>query len=164
TLSLAQWKAEYGSASTRTPSTLQTDISSAMLPLLAEDSEPDDADATYPPQPPPPVPAASPSATSSPSHSSLVFDLPAKRSLSAEALTAGEPSAEKPTPGEQSTEEPPTGEQLDDDSLSDVVGVGAADEGSKIWSSGEQSDDSDVVEVLVDKPEMRCSTHPRKAS
>ncbi|CAI7871755.1 unnamed protein product [Closterium sp. NIES-54] len=80
-LSLGLWKAEYGPASTRAPSTPQTDSSSVVLPMLAEDGEPDAEDAKD--GIPTPLPSdVTPSATPSPSPSLPVVDLPRMGSTS----------------------------------------------------------------------------------
>ncbi|CAI7923068.1 unnamed protein product [Closterium sp. NIES-54] len=80
---------------------------------------------------------------------------------SAEVPASGEPLVEKPILGEQLVEERLTGEQFDDDSSSDVVeviGAAGGDEG-ELWT-GEQSDDSDVVEVAVEEAKPRRSARP----
>ncbi|CAI7793159.1 unnamed protein product [Closterium sp. NIES-53] len=71
---------------------------------------------------------------------------------SAEAKSAEEKS------GEESAEEPTVEDQLDDDASSDVVEVLGGKEGDQ--SSGEQSNDSDVVEVPVEEVKLRRSSRP----
>ncbi|CAI7798999.1 unnamed protein product [Closterium sp. NIES-53] len=83
-------------------------------------------------------------------------EVPTAEKLSAEAPTAEKPLVEAPTSGEPSVEELPTGEQFDDDSSSDVVEVVDAvgdDEGE--LSTGEQSNNSDVVEVAVEEAKLQ---------
>ncbi|CAI7934415.1 unnamed protein product [Closterium sp. NIES-54] len=75
---------------------------------------------------------------------------------SAEAPTVEKLSAEAPTSREPSAEELLTREQLDDDSSSnvvEVVGASGGDEGETLI--GEQSDNSDVVEVAVKEAKLR---------
>ncbi|CAI7894544.1 unnamed protein product [Closterium sp. NIES-53] len=78
---------------------------------------------------------------------------------SAEASTAEKPLAEASTSREPSVEQLPTGEQFDDDSSSDIVEVvGAAGGGEGELASGEQYDDSDMVEVPIKEVKQRHST------
>ncbi|CAI7840513.1 unnamed protein product [Closterium sp. NIES-53] len=75
---------------------------------------------------------------------------------SAEAPTVEKLSAEAPTSREPSAEELLTREQLDDDSSSnvvEVVGASGGDEGETLI--GEQSDNSDVVEVAVKEAKLQ---------
>ncbi|CAI5505830.1 unnamed protein product [Closterium sp. Naga37s-1] len=179
TLSMEMWKVEYGPASTTTPSTPPTDSSSVHPPLLAADDELDEDDADdVTPSPPPPVQGSLSAAGDEgrlgqrreaaddrgvvdveEDRRDAVGRAPTAEKLSAEAPTAEKSSAEAPTSGEPSVEEMPTGEQIDDDSSSDVAEVvGAAGGDAGELSTGEQSDDGDVVEVAVEEAKPRRSS------
>ncbi|CAI7752585.1 unnamed protein product [Closterium sp. NIES-53] len=178
-LSLGLWKAEYGPASTRAPSTPQTDSSSVVLPMLAEDGEPDAEDAKD--GIPTPLPSdVTPSATPSPSPSLPVVDLPRMGSTlvagdvgilgalpaappgeqpAENSLSTGEPSASN----DKSAGEPTTVEKLaEKPTLVQQPEVNKAvsdDEGELL--AEEESTDSDVVEVPVEKP---TRSNPEDAS
>ncbi|CAI7803774.1 unnamed protein product [Closterium sp. NIES-53] len=73
-----------------------------------------------------------------------------------EELASEEPSTGESSSGEIVSEERTTWEHFDDGTSSDVVEVVGGDEGG--LSTGEQSSDSDAVEVSVNKPALRRST------
>ncbi|CAI7807607.1 unnamed protein product [Closterium sp. NIES-53] len=170
TLSLEVWKAKFGPASGRTQAYLPTDTLKATVPLLVEIDEPADEDVV---EVLPPPPALAPPF--------LVADRPALTPVSA---TSDEGSLEAPasgiadgrqgtklvdddgkpsTTGEQQTGEPveqetivgvqSTEEQLFDDLTADEEGE---------LSEGEESTDSDVVEVPITKPELRRTSRARR--
>ncbi|CAI7739074.1 unnamed protein product [Closterium sp. NIES-54] len=178
-------------ASTRTPSAPPPDSSSEMPPLLADIDEHEDKDVEEVPLPPPIVPL---SATSSPSPSPPVVDLPQKRS-SSDAVDEGRLGASPAAPtsciagGRRNAEKVADGHGRDASFRGAVsreadprraVGRGAADRGAVRrrlvenvvevicaaggdegeLSTGEQSDDNNVVEVAVEKEKPRCSNRP----
>ncbi|CAI7781941.1 unnamed protein product [Closterium sp. NIES-54] len=81
-------------------------------------------------------------------------------------LSASKPNSEKLSAEEPASGEPlaelPTGEQFDYDSSSDEVVevVGAATGGEGEPSTGEQSEDDDVVEVAIEEAKARRSARP----
>ncbi|CAI7834790.1 unnamed protein product [Closterium sp. NIES-54] len=187
TMSLEMWKAEHSPISTRKPVAAATNPSSSTTPLLAV--EDDDVEDVTPPSAPTstsPLPLVadlpkmvSPAATGdegsiAASPSALARGIAGGRrdeihlgGRVRKPLTTGERRAEEPAEGEsaeelsaeeKSAEEPTAEDQLDDGVSSDVVEVLGGEEGE--LSAGEQSDDSDVVEVPVEELKLRRSTRP----
>ncbi|CAI7902873.1 unnamed protein product [Closterium sp. NIES-54] len=164
TMSLEVWKVKYGLASGRTEVHLLTETSTATFPLLAEVDEPADENAEEVLSSPSPlVPVAPP----------LVLDLlpSMKRELMQKVAAEVPPPEEQQTgksTGELSTKEKSAsgltrGEQLVEMPLlveQPVDDVAVDDEGELLV--GEESTDSDVVEVPVEKPEPRRSGQTRK--
>ncbi|CAI7771267.1 unnamed protein product [Closterium sp. NIES-53] len=158
TMSLEAWKAEHGPILTQNPAIAPMDPSSMTTPLLAvEDNDVEDVTPPSTPTSTSPLPlvadlpkTASPSATGD--EGSIAAERraekPAEEELaeakSAKESTAGEKSAEELAEAKLA-EEPTAEDQLDDDASSDVVDVLGSEEGE--LTVGEQSDDSDVVEV-----------------
>ncbi|CAI7830110.1 unnamed protein product [Closterium sp. NIES-53] len=172
-MSLEERKVEHGPASERTKISPPTGPSPAAISLLeSEDDGPsDDPSPSVPPSftPPPPVPTSLPS---------LPLGLPKSASTSAasdEGSIGASPSApaigiaggrrehvseehvsRETLNGAHASEEQTTGEQFEDGTSSDVVEVTGGTDGE--LSIGEQSSDSDVVDISADKPAVRCST------
>ncbi|CAI7906368.1 unnamed protein product [Closterium sp. NIES-54] len=140
TLSLEVWKAKYWPASGRTQAHPPTDTSTATVPLLAEVDNSFDEDVVefLPPSPvlAPPLPVA---------------DRPASTPVSA---TSDEGSLEASPVALASGITPVEGSNQ----LVDDVDV---DEEGKL-SAGGESTDSDVVEVPIEKLELRCTGRTRK--
>ncbi|CAI5483931.1 unnamed protein product [Closterium sp. Yama58-4] len=90
------------------------------------------------------------------SNGKRVSEEPPTGEPSNEELASEEPPTGEPSNEELDSEERTTGEQFDEGTSSDVVEVIGGDEGE--LSAGEQSSDSDVVEVSADKPAVRRST------
>ncbi|CAI5526218.1 unnamed protein product [Closterium sp. Naga37s-1] len=186
TLSLEVWKVTHWPASGRTRTHSPTDSSTAAFPLLAEVDEPvDEGVDDVHPTPPPLAPTVSPLITlHEPTTSSATGDegslgtshvatisviAGVRRDVKlvnegAKPSPTGEQRAEEmPFTGElsmkgASAEEPPTGKQLDDSSSDVVEVVGEPDNDEGELSAGEQSSDSDMVEVEADEPKLRRST------
>ncbi|CAI7915097.1 unnamed protein product [Closterium sp. NIES-54] len=184
TLSLEVWKAKFGPASGRTQAHPPTDTTTATVPLLAEVDEPADEDVVEM-LPPPPVLAPPFPVTDQPASTpvSAIGDegsLEASPVVPASRIAGGRQNAKlvdqdgnSSTTGEQQTQEPveqepaaevkSTGEQRTRSSkgeLSKSVGgkqlvddLAVNEEGEV--SAGEESIDSDVVEVPITKPELR---------
>ncbi|CAI7890416.1 unnamed protein product [Closterium sp. NIES-54] len=180
TLSLEVWKAKFGTASGRTQAHPPTDTSTATIPSLIKIDEPADEDVVevLPPPPvlAPPFPVADQSASTPVSTTGDEGSLEAVAPAS--GIAAGRQGA-KPvdqdgnpsTTGEQQTGEPVEqetsagvhstgelsksagGEQLIEGSKQLVDDLDIDDEGE--LSAGEESTDSDVVEVPITKPELR---------
>ncbi|CAI7905143.1 unnamed protein product [Closterium sp. NIES-54] len=139
TLSLEVWKVNYGSALGRTQAHLPTNTMTATIPLLTEVDEPADEDVVEVLPPPPVLAPPTP-----------VADRPALTPVSA---TSDEGSLEA-SPGAPASGIPVKGSnQLVDDEDVDEEGE---------LSAGEESTDNDVVEVLVEKPELRRTGRTRK--
>ncbi|CAI7896585.1 unnamed protein product [Closterium sp. NIES-54] len=163
TMSLEAWKAEHGPILTQNPAIAPMDPSSMTTPLLAvEDNDVEDVTPPSTPTSTSPLPlvadlpkTASPSATGDEGSIAASPSAPARgivggrqeelaEAKSAKESTAGEKSAEELAEAKLA-EEPTAEDQLDDDASSDVVDVLGSEEGE--LTVGEQSDDSDVVEV-----------------
>ncbi|CAI7876133.1 unnamed protein product [Closterium sp. NIES-53] len=184
TLSLEVWKVKFGPASGRTQAHPPTDTTTATVPLLAEVDEPADEDVVevLPPSPvlAPPFPIAHRPASTPVSATDDEGSLEASPVAPASGITNGRQGAKlidqdgKPsTTGEQQTREPvkqepavgvqSTGEQQTGPSKGELskstggkqlVDDLAVDEEGEL-SAGEESTDSNVVEVLITKPELR---------
>ncbi|CAI7836649.1 unnamed protein product, partial [Closterium sp. NIES-53] len=189
TLSLEVWKAKFGPASGWTQAHPPTDTSTATAPLLAEVNEPADEDfvEVLPPSPvlaPPfavadrpastPVSAigdegsleASPVAPASGiaggRQGAKLVDQDRKPSMTGE-LQTGEPVEQEAAAGVQSTGElskSARGEQLVEGSKQLVDELTVDEEGE--LSAGEESTDSDVVEVPIMKLELRHTSRARR--
>ncbi|CAI7739053.1 unnamed protein product [Closterium sp. NIES-53] len=175
TLSLEVWKAKFGLASGRMQAHPPTNTSTASVPLLAKVDEPADEDVVevFPPPPvlAPPFPIADWPASTPVSATGDEGSLEASPVAPASGIAGGRQGAKlvdqggKPsTIGEQQTGEPVEqeaaaevqstkellksagGERLVDDLTVDEEGE---------LSAGEESTDSDVVEVPITTPEMR---------
>ncbi|CAI7854270.1 unnamed protein product [Closterium sp. NIES-54] len=166
-----------------------TDTSTAILPLLAEVNEPADEDVVEVPPPSPvlapPFPIADRPALTSVSatgdegslealpvapakgitggrQGAKLFDQDGKPSSTGEQKT-GEPVEQEAAAGVQSTGELPRsagGEQMVE-GLKQLVDDLAVDEEGEL-SAGEESTDSDVVEVPIMKPELRRTGRARR--
>ncbi|CAI7796902.1 unnamed protein product [Closterium sp. NIES-54] len=174
TLSLEVWKAKFGPGSGRTQAHPPTDTSTATVPLLVKVDEPADEDVVeaLPPSPvlAPPFPVADRPASTPVSvtgdegsleappvapasgiadgrQGTKLVDQDGKPSTTVEQQT-GEPVEQEIAVGVQSTEE-----QLVDDFTADEEGE---------LSAGEESTDSDVVEVPIAKPELRRTSLARR--
>ncbi|CAI7835088.1 unnamed protein product [Closterium sp. NIES-53] len=135
TLSLEVWKAKFGPASGRTQAHPPTDTSTAMVLLLVEVDEPADEDV-------------------------VEGSLEALAVAPASGIAGGRQGA-KPVDqdGKPSTiGELHTGEPVEQELVDDLT----ADEEGEL-SAGEESTDSDVVEVLVTTPELRRSGRARRS-
>ncbi|CAI7775132.1 unnamed protein product [Closterium sp. NIES-54] len=164
TLLLEVWKAKFGPASGRTQEHPPTDTSTATVPLLAEVDEPADDDVVevLPPPPvlAPPFPVADWPASTPVSATGDEGSLEALPVAPASGIAGSQQGAKlvdqdgKPsTTGEQQTGEPVEQEA--------TAGVQSAGELSKSVG-GEESTDSDVVEVPIMKPEMRRTGRARR--
>ncbi|CAI7923314.1 unnamed protein product [Closterium sp. NIES-53] len=169
TMSLEVWKATFGPASGQTQAHLPTDTTTATVPLLTEVDDPADEDVVEVLLPPPvlappfsvadrptstPVSAtgdegsleASPMAPArgiaGDRQGARVVDQDEKPSTAGEHQT-GEPVEQEASPRVQSTGE-----------LTKLAEDLAVDEEGEL-STGEESIDSDVVEVPITKPELR---------
>ncbi|CAI7735268.1 unnamed protein product [Closterium sp. NIES-54] len=178
TLSLEVWKAKFGPASGRMQTHLPTDTSTATVPLLAEVDEPGDEDVVEVLPPPPflsppfPIadrPASTPVGIAGGRQGAKLIDQDGKPSTTGEQQTGeqqtGEPVEQKAATGVQSTGEPPKSagsEQLVEGSKQLVDDLTVDKEGE--LSAGEESTDSDVVEVPIMKPELRRTSRARRPS
>ncbi|CAI7894711.1 unnamed protein product [Closterium sp. NIES-54] len=182
TLSLEVWKAKFGPASGRTQAHPPTDTSTAMVPLLVKIDEPADEDVVevLPPPPvlAPPFPVADRPASTPVSTTCDGGSLEASAVAPASGIAGGRQGSKPvdqdgnpPTTGEQQTGEPVEqeasagvhstgellksagGEELVEGSKQLVDDLDVDEEGE--LSAGEESTDSDVVEVPITKPELR---------
>ncbi|CAI7856393.1 unnamed protein product [Closterium sp. NIES-54] len=189
TMSLEVWKAKFGPASGQKLAHPPTDTSSATVPLLADVDEPADDDVVdvLPPPPvlAPPFPVIARPVLPSVSTTSDEGSLEASPVAPASGIASGRQGAklvnqdEKPsTTGEQQT-----GEPVEQDTAAGVQSIGELSksakgehlvEGSKQliddltvdeegeMPAGEESTDSDVVEVPITKPELRRTSRARR--
>ncbi|CAI7805356.1 unnamed protein product [Closterium sp. NIES-54] len=156
TMLLEVWKAKFGLASGRSLAHPPTHTSTATFPLLVEVDEPTDEDVVEvlppPTVPAPPFkvadrPASTPDENPSTTGEQQIGE-PVEQEASAGVHSTGELS--KSAGGEQLVEGP---KQLVDD-------LTVAKEGE--LSAGEESTDSDVVEVPITKPELRRTGRARR--
>ncbi|CAI7886439.1 unnamed protein product [Closterium sp. NIES-54] len=189
TLSLEVWKAKFGPASGRTQAHPPTDTSTATVPLVAEVDETADEDVVevLPPSPvlAPPFPVADRPASTLVSatgdegslevspvapasgiaggrQGAKLVDEDGKPSMTGEQQI-GELVEQEATTGVQSTGELPKSvgsEQLVEVSKQLVDDLTVDKEGE--LSTGEESTDSDVVEVPITKPELRRTGRARR--
>ncbi|CAI7809772.1 unnamed protein product [Closterium sp. NIES-53] len=177
TLSLEVWKAKFGSAPGRTQAHPPTDTSTAMVPLLVEIDEPADEDVVevLPPPPvlAPPLPVADRPASTPVSTTGDEGSLEASAVAPASGIAGGRQGA-KPVDqdGNPSTRmgirvhstgelsKSVGGEQLVEGSKKVVDDLDVDEEGE--LSAGEDSTDSDVVEVPITKPELRRTGRARR--
>ncbi|CAI7793242.1 unnamed protein product [Closterium sp. NIES-53] len=161
TLSLEVWKAKYWPASGRTQAHPPTDTSTATVPLLAEVDNSFDEDVVefLPPSPvlAPPLPVADRPASTPVSATSDEGSLEASPVALASGITVGEQQLGWST-GELSKSA--GGEQPVEGSNQLVDDVDVDEEGK--LSAGGESTDSDVVEVPIEKLELRCTGRTRK--
>ncbi|CAI7780029.1 unnamed protein product [Closterium sp. NIES-53] len=184
TLSLEVWKTKFGPASRRTQAHPPTDTSTVTVPLLAEVVEPANEDVVevLPPSPvlaPPFLDADRPASTpvsATGDEGSLEASPVAPASGIAggrqgaklvdqdgKPSTKGEPVEQEAATRVQSTGEPPKSagsEQLVEGSKQLVDNLTVDEEGE--LSAGEESTDSDVVEVPITKPELRRTSRARR--
>ncbi|CAI7857763.1 unnamed protein product, partial [Closterium sp. NIES-53] len=187
TLSLEVWKAKFGTASGRTQAHTPTDTLMVTVPLLVEVDEPVDEDVVEV-LPPPPVlapplpvadwPASTPVSTTG-DEGSLEAVAPAsgiaggrqgakpvdqdKNPSTTGEQQTGEPVEQETSAGVHSTGEllnSAGGEQLIEGSKQLVDDLNVDEEGE--LSAGEESTDSDVVEVPITKPELRRTGRARR--
>ncbi|CAI7881222.1 unnamed protein product [Closterium sp. NIES-53] len=190
TLSLEVWKAKYGPASGRTQAYPLTDTSTATVPLLVEVDEPADEDVVEvllpPPVLAPPFPVADQPASTPVSTTSDEGSLEASAVAPASGIAGGRQGA-KPVDQDGTpsmTREQQTGESVEQEASAGVHSTGElskpagceqlaegstqlvddlnVDEEGEL-SAGEESTDSDVVEVLITKPEPRRTGRARRA-
>ncbi|CAI7881134.1 unnamed protein product [Closterium sp. NIES-54] len=182
TLLLEVWKAKFVPASRRTQAHPPTDTSTATVPLLAEVNEPanEDVAEVLPPFPVADPPASTPvSATgdegsleASPlapasgiaggRQGTKLVDQDGKPSTTEEQKTR-EPVEQEAAAGVQSTRKLPKslgGEQLVE-GLKQLVDNLTVDKKGEL-SAGEESTDSNVVEVPISKPELRRTGRARR--
>ncbi|CAI7758620.1 unnamed protein product [Closterium sp. NIES-53] len=176
TLSLEVWKAKFGSTSGRTQAHPPTVTSTATIPLLAEVNEPADEDVVevLPPPPvlAPPFPVADRPVSTLVSATGDEGSLEASPMAPTSGIAGGEPVEKVAAAGVQSTWEQQTGrptgelpksaggEQLVEGSKQPVDHPVVDKEGE--LSAGEESTDSDVVEVPITKPELRRTGRARR--
>ncbi|CAI7872963.1 unnamed protein product [Closterium sp. NIES-53] len=177
TLSLGVWKAKYGLASGRTQAHPSTDNSTVTVPLLAEVNEPADEDVVEVLTPPPvlssPSPIADRPASTPVSATGEEGSLGASPVAPASGIAGGQQGAKlEAAAGVQSTGEQQTGRSTGE--LSKSTGGKQPVEGSKQlvddedvdeegeMSAGEESTDSDVVEVPIKKPELQHTGRARR--
>ncbi|CAI7752452.1 unnamed protein product [Closterium sp. NIES-54] len=176
TLSLEVWKTKFGPTSGQTQAHPPTDTSTVTVPLLTEVDEPADEDVVevLPPSPvlAPPFPVTDRRALTSVSAIGNEGSLEASPVAPASGIAGGQKNDKlidqdgKPsTTGEQQT-----GEPAEQDAS---AGVQSIEELSKLTedlavneegelSAGEESTDSDVVEVPITKPELRRTSQARR--
>ncbi|CAI7912444.1 unnamed protein product [Closterium sp. NIES-54] len=174
-MSLEVWKAKFGLASGQTQAHPPTDTSTATVPLLAEVDEPADEDVVEVLPPPsvlaPPFPVADWLASTHVSATGNEGSLEASPVAPASGIASGRQGAKlndqdgKPsTTGEQQTGEPVEQEAAakmqSTRELSKSAEDLAVDEEGEL-SAGEESTDSDVVEVPITKPELRRTARAR---
>ncbi|CAI7751870.1 unnamed protein product [Closterium sp. NIES-54] len=166
TLLLEVWKAKFRPASGRTQAHPPTDTSMTTVPLLAEVNEPTDEDVVEV-LPPPPVLAPSFSVADRPASTPVSAtgdegSLEALPVAPASGIAGGRQGAKLvdqdwklSMTGEQQTGEPLVkgSKQLVDDLAVDEEGE---------LSAGEESTDSDMVEVPIAKPELRRTGQARR--
>ncbi|CAI7889197.1 unnamed protein product [Closterium sp. NIES-54] len=189
TLSLEVWKAKFGPALGRTRAHPPTDTSTATVPLLAKDNEPADEDVVEIFPPPsvlaPPFPVADRPASIPVSTTGDEGSLEALPGAPACSITGGQQGAKlveqdgKPsTTGEQQTGEPVEQEsaaevQSTNELLKSAGGEQLVESSNQLvddlpvdkeveLSAGEESTDSDVVEVPITTPELRCTGRARR--
>ncbi|CAI7859346.1 unnamed protein product [Closterium sp. NIES-53] len=146
TLLLEVWKAKFGPASGRMQAHPPTDTSTATVPLLAEDNERADKDDVE--VFPPPLVLAPPFPVAKGLRAKLV-DQDGKPSTIGEQQIGG-PVDQEASPGVQSIGE-----------LTKLAEDLAIDEEGEM-SAGEESTDSDVVEVPISKPELQRIDQARR--
>ncbi|CAI7912342.1 unnamed protein product [Closterium sp. NIES-54] len=176
TLSLEVWKAKFGPASGRTPAHPPTDTATATVPLLAEVDEPADEDIVdvLPPSSvlAPPYPVADRTASTPVSATGDEGSLEASPVAPASSIAGGRQGAKLVDQNEKrlTTGEQQTGEPAEQEASPVVQSTGelsksakdlAVDEEGDL-SAGEESTDSDVVEVLMTKPELRRTGRTRR--
>ncbi|CAI7854809.1 unnamed protein product [Closterium sp. NIES-53] len=165
TLSLEVWKAKFGPASRRTRAHPPTDTSTATVPLLAEVDEHSDEDVVevLPPPPvlAPPFPVADWPASTPVSATGAEGSLEALPVAPASGIAGGRQGAKlvnqggKPVKQETASGVKSTGELTKSaESSKQLVDDLTVDEEGEL-SAGEESTDSDVVEVPITKPELR---------
>ncbi|CAI7871864.1 unnamed protein product [Closterium sp. NIES-53] len=147
TLSLEVWKAKFGPTSGRTQARLLTDTLTVMVPLLAEVDAPADED----------ILEGSLEAL----HVALTNDIASGRQGAKLVNQDGKPS----TTGEEQTGEPveqvaSAGVQLTGELSKSAEDLAVNEEGE--LSARKNSTDSDVVEVPITKPELRCTGRARR--
>ncbi|CAI7848443.1 unnamed protein product [Closterium sp. NIES-53] len=189
TRSLEVWKAKFGPTSGRTQTHLPTDTSTTTVPLLAKVDEPADEDVVEVLPPPlvlaPPFPVADrPASTpvSATGNEGSLEVLPVAlasgiaggrqgakladqdgKSLTTGEQQTGEPVEQEAAAGVQSTGERPKsagGEQLVESSKQLVDDLTVNEEGE--LSAGEESTDSNVMEVPITKPGLRRTGRARR--
>ncbi|CAI7930894.1 unnamed protein product [Closterium sp. NIES-54] len=176
TLSLEVWKTKFGPASRQTQAHLPTDTWMVTAPLLAEFDEPADEDVVevLPPSPvlAPPFPVADRPALTSVLATGDEGSLEAPPVAPASGIAGGRQNAKlddqdgkPPTTGEQQI-----GEPVEQEASAGVQSIGelsklaedlAVDKEGEL-SAGEESTDSDVVEVPITKPELGCTGRARR--
>ncbi|CAI7765518.1 unnamed protein product [Closterium sp. NIES-54] len=175
-LSLEVWTVMFGPASGRTQAHPPTDTTTATIPLLAEVDEPADEDVVeiLPPSPvlAPPFPVADRPVSTPVSAAGDEGSLEASPVAPASGIVDGRQGAKlvdqdgKPsTTGVQSTGELPKSagsEQLVEGSKQLVDDLTVDEEGELL--AGEESTDSNVVEVPITKPDLRRTSRARRSS
>ncbi|CAI7774994.1 unnamed protein product [Closterium sp. NIES-54] len=169
TLSLEVWKAKFGPASGRMQAHPPMDTSMASVPLLTEVDEPADEDVVEVLLPPvvlaPPFPGADWPALTPVSANGDEGSLEVSPVAPASGFAGGRQGAKltdqngKPsTTGEQQT-----GEPVEQEAAAGVQSTGELPKsaGGEL-STREESTDSDVVEVLIMKPELRRTGRARR--
>ncbi|CAI7785960.1 unnamed protein product, partial [Closterium sp. NIES-54] len=164
TLSLEAWKAKFETASGRTQPHPPTDTSTATIPLLVEVDEPADEDVVE--VLPPSLVLAPPFLVAHRPTSTPVSTTGDEGSLEASAVVpasgiAGGRQGAKPVDQDgnpSTTGEQQTGEPVEQEAS---AGVHSTGELSKL-AGGEESTDSDVVEVPITKPELRRTGRARR--
>ncbi|CAI7744511.1 unnamed protein product [Closterium sp. NIES-53] len=166
TLSLEVWKAKFGPMSVQTRAHPPTDTTTATVPLLAKVDEPADEDIVevLPPSPvlAPPFPVANRLASTPVSATSDEGSLEASPVAPASGIAGADTAAGVQSIGEQQMglskgelSKSAGGKQQVNDLAVDKEGE---------WSAGEESTDSDVVEVPITKPELRRTGRARRPS
>ncbi|CAI7796098.1 unnamed protein product [Closterium sp. NIES-54] len=165
TLSLEVWKAMFGPASERTQAHPPTETSTATAPLLAEVDE--DVVEVLPPSPvlAPPFPVADRPATTPVSATGNEGSLEASHVVPASSIAGGRQGAKLVDQDEKrfTTGEHQTLELVEQEASPGVQSTGELSKSAKDlavdeereMSPGEESTDSDVVEVPITKPELR---------
>ncbi|CAI7784064.1 unnamed protein product [Closterium sp. NIES-53] len=163
TLSLEVWKAKHGPASGRTQAHPPTETSKATVPLLAEVDEPTDEDVVEVLPPSlvlaPPFPVADRPASTPVSATGDEGSLEASPVAPANGIADGRQGAKLTGRSTGELSKSPRGEQLVIGSKQLVDNLAVDEEGE--LSAGEESTDSDVVEVPITKHELRRTVRAR---
>ncbi|CAI7733988.1 unnamed protein product [Closterium sp. NIES-54] len=164
TLSLEVWKANFGPEPGRTQAHPPTDTSTATVPLLAKVDEPADEDVVEVLPPPlvldPPFsvadrPASTPVLATGDEGSLEVLPM-----VPASGIAGGRQGAKL---ADQDGKSLTIGEQQTGEPIEQEAAAGVQSTGERPKSAGgEESTDSDMLEIPIMKPELRCTGRARR--